>query len=758
MAKFLNILTRFEKAKKEELKKNKQKNIEAAAQQQDVLAPEPTSREKAKIELDKQIAEKLSRMSNTDMEELFNLHQTQLQGKKKGFEPEIVEPMTPLSFIDAAQEPDVERFDNDVEALLETMPTDEIEVLLESEPAISDEELESKVDAFYKGFGEIETEEEDAGSKAQRFKENFGMHFDRFASGAMLESGSRKTKKAFRKVTAWLSIVATIGYIQAAKVPLAFKKLARKFPARPAVTPKRFPSEARQKAIKHLFLNCKKRVKRKERTVSSHMANFINKVDQGNEHLTKQTVKLAIRSKRRINFTREWAEINKKRLLVALIVIMSCSIATVSTLNYFTAYVYAYNGQVLGMVKNQEDVLRILEIVSLQLSREHGAEILIDSERDITFERVISTTVNREIDDMQAVFNRLTYMQDMNVNAYALFIDGRRIAILDTEENAEALLSSFRESFLHFDANTVTQFENISFSEDVDIRQVDTQLGRIDNPTEILERLKTGATAERVHIVQSGETFSGIARLYGMTQAELHAANPDVTPARLSIGQEIILQQAVPLITVETVETATFLDIIPFETIYEDNPNIFRGEQTTRISGVPGEREVTARITRNNGIEVGRVELAERVIIPPSSAVVERGTREPPPVQGTGRLVRPLPRGSYRITSRFGMRWGRMHNGVDMAAPTGTRIGAADGGTVVFAGYRGAMGNLVIIDHGGGIRTYYAHCSRLFVRRGDRVFQGQHIANVGSTGRSTGPHLHFEVHVNGVPRNPLNFI
>jgi murein DD-endopeptidase MepM/ murein hydrolase activator NlpD len=99
-----------------------------------------------------------------------------------------------------------------------------------------------------------------------------------------------------------------------------------------------------------------------------------------------------------------------------------------------------------------------------------------------------------------------------------------------------------------------------------------------------------------------------------------------------------------------------------------------------------------------------------------------------------------------------------MHYGMDMACKSGTRIGAADGGTVTFAGYKTSFGYVVEIDHGGNLSTLYAHCSKLHVKRGDKVYQGQHIADVGSTGRSTGPHLHFEVHKNGVPQNPRNYI
>ena len=111
-----------------------------------------------------------------------------------------------------------------------------------------------------------------------------------------------------------------------------------------------------------------------------------------------------------------------------------------------------------------------------------------------------------------------------------------------------------------------------------------------------------------------------------------------------------------------------------------------------------------------------------------------------------------------RITSGFGRRWGRMHRGLDIAASHGTAIKAADGGTVSFAGWNGSYGNMIEIDHGNGYKTRYAHCSKLLVSKGTKVAKGDHIANVGNTGRSTGAHLHLEVIKNGVHQNPSNFV
>lgn len=110
------------------------------------------------------------------------------------------------------------------------------------------------------------------------------------------------------------------------------------------------------------------------------------------------------------------------------------------------------------------------------------------------------------------------------------------------------------------------------------------------------------------------------------------------------------------------------------------------------------------------------------------------------------------------VTSEFGYRWGRLHAGLDIGAGSGTPIHAAKGGTVIFAGEQSGYGNVVIIDHGGGLSTVYAHQSRLGSSEGEQVSQGDVIGYVGSTGHSTGPHLHFETRIGGTPENPRRYL
>ncbi len=132
-------------------------------------------------------------------------------------------------------------------------------------------------------------------------------------------------------------------------------------------------------------------------------------------------------------------------------------------------------------------------------------------------------------------------------------------------------------------------------------------------------------------------------------------------------------------------------------------------------------------------------------------------------VSGNGMFTHPCP-GYRRISSYFGYRTAPLagastnHKGVDFAAASGTPIYAAAAGTITSAGYSGNAGNLVIINHGNGLQTYYMHCSKIYVSVGTKVSKGQNIAAVGTTGNSTGPHLHFQVMSNGTPVNPLNYL
>lgn len=232
-----------------------------------------------------------------------------------------------------------------------------------------------------------------------------------------------------------------------------------------------------------------------------------------------------------------------------------------------------------------------------------------------------------------------------------------------------------------------------------------------------------------VHTVRPGENLTRLAEMYGTTVENLVALNNLTNPDTIHIGQEII---------------------VGLEPIFHI---VQSGENLWTIAGTYGV--TTEAILRFNDLpNPDHVLPGQRLIIPPAGgsdvaavmALQSMAHQEPLlwPVQGGG-----------IISSLFGPRHERMHKGLDIAAPTGTPILAAADGRVTYADWAGTYGMLVVIDHGKGLVTRYAHASAIHVQPGQRVRAGQHIADVGSTGRSTGPHLHFEVERDGEVIDPL---
>ncbi len=193
--------------------------------------------------------------------------------------------------------------------------------------------------------------------------------------------------------------------------------------------------------------------------------------------------------------------------------------------------------------------------------------------------------------------------------------------------------------------------------------------------------------------------------------------------------------------------------------------------EKVKTEGENGEEEVTVRTVYVDGVQTDAYETDSEVIKEAVDEVVVKGSdsssegtssssTSSASSYGSGSFIWPVPY-THNITSEFGMRWGRLHGGIDIAAGGvyGQPIVAADSGTVILAGNQGdGYGNYVIIDHGNGYKTLYGHMSSVAAYTGQQVSQGEVIGYVGSTGNSTGPHLHFEIRVNDVQTDPLGYV
>ena len=279
----------------------------------------------------------------------------------------------------------------------------------------------------------------------------------------------------------------------------------------------------------------------------------------------------------------------------------------------------------------------------------------------------------------------------------------------------------------------------------------------------MLATLTANTNGQTVYEVQAGDTFMQIALDNGMTVSEMSELNPDVDINVIYIGQLLNVKEEIPFLSVKTVDNVTYTEEIACPVVEVEDDSMYQGESRVIDAGVPGEQIVNADIAYLNGVEQERTVLSTQVTREATNKVIAVGTKVRPSWLPNGYFIWPV---YGNITSYFGYRsiFGSdsYHGGIDIATSYGTSIAAADGGTVVFAGRAtGSMwsyGNLVIIDHGNGKQTYYGHCSSVLVSAGDKVYQGQPIARVGSTGRSTGNHCHFEVKINGTSVNPLSYL
>lgn len=490
----------------------------------------------------------------------------------------------------------------------------------------------------------------------------------------------------------------------------------------------------------------------KENRVSTKVADFVDRFDVAHEKAATRTGHAAREGNRLFRFARIRIDRRRSQLLKHFAIIVMVAVAVLSLFNYATGYEYSYHGKVLGVVQDQSDVYSVLDVVSAQLSKEHDVNISINQASDIEFRKVV--TVNRDIDNMEEVLSRLTYMQDINVTAYGIFVNGKRAAVLPSQAEANGVLAGLLEKFSS--ATDGIRFESVAFQEEVTVQETSAKLGNLQRAATVSENLLAGEVSEKIHVVVTGETWDSIAAMYNLPVDDLLADNPNIQFREPNPGEKLSIQQTAPMVHIATVEKATYNVAITHSTERRNNENAYKGIETLQTRGQDGTTQIVARVTRVNGTETKKEILKETILAQPVTEVILVGTKPIPPTMGDGQFINPCPAG--RLTSTFGYRWGRMHWGVDLACPTGSNVRAADGGTVVFAGWNGAQGYTIEINHKNGFLTRYCHLSRMLVGVGSLVYEGQQIALSGNTGSSTGPHLHFEIEKNGVHVNPLNYI
>ena len=301
--------------------------------------------------------------------------------------------------------------------------------------------------------------------------------------------------------------------------------------------------------------------------------------------------------------------------------------------------------------------------------------------------------------------------------------------------------------------------KSMNFAEEVEIVEAylpESQLCTLEQAIE--EVIKEQETPSE-YTIESGDTLSEIAIKVNIPIDKIVELNSEKLVdenSMIRVGDKLIITVPEPELSVERMEENYYEESYNADIIYIENDDWYTDHTVVHQQPSTGFRRIVADVYYLNDKEVSREILKEEVLMEAVPKIVERGTRIPPT------YIKPISGG--RLSSPFGRRTAptkgasTYHKGIDWAVPTGTAVYASCGGTVAKAGWGSGYGYVVYINHEDGKQTRYGHLSKVLVKSGQTVKQGERIALSGNTGVSTGPHLHFEIIVNGSAVNPNNYL
>ena len=446
----------------------------------------------------------------------------------------------------------------------------------------------------------------------------------------------------------------------------------------------------------------------------------------------------------------------RRRVRIDPAVFFLAALALASVGAFFSLYTPAttvsYKGEPLETVTDAAEARRIAARVENVTAEVLGSDFTIEADAI----RYDAGLVRRgDLGDINRLEKELSDEIGLVTYGYSLYIDDELLGSTAYEGALEALLEQLQGSSVSADTLSV------DFVEDVRIVEGYLPTENLVNLGYIAETLNSTKSAEETYSVVKGDTWSRIAARNGMSNEELLALNPGYDVNRINIGDVLVLSKEVPYLTVKVTERQNYVEDVDYDVVYQDDASMYQGDTKVLIKGEYGTADIVADVVYVNGIETERTVISRVMLTDPKSETRARGTKERPSWLPTGSFRWPC---YGRITSNFGYRntgirgASTYHQGIDIACAYGTSIVAADGGTVEYTGYKGAMGYTVIIDHGNGYKTYYEHCSSFATSTGKHVYKGQVIAYVGRSGVSSGAHCHFGIQKNGTYVNPMRYL
>lgn len=415
------------------------------------------------------------------------------------------------------------------------------------------------------------------------------------------------------------------------------------------------------------------------------------------------------------------------------------------------------NGQMIGLVasvdKGQEMVADILA------KRGQAVGETAKTHDQLEFEKV--RVKNGELLNALSTEKELEKALTSYIEGYAIEIAGEQVLILPNQEVGENLLKAYQDYYTK--PSEHNEILSAEFEEPVAVKPVEAQPEEVKLYAQAWEEFIYGRITVTEYITKENDSWWLIARKNDMLTKDVLAGNPGMTEdSKIQPGQSIKLVSVSPYLTVVSEGVLTATETVAYDVVTKTDMDLGIGKTVVQEEGSDGSKTVKYSYKQKNGDNIEKQVLEEIVTEQPVTRVIAKGP-ELTPVSlqvavsrgaSTG-LAWPL-RGANN--SSYGNRSGGFHSGLDIGGSTGTPYYAAAAGKVVTAGMSGGYGYMILLDHGNGVVTRYAHSSKLLVTEGQQVSQGQKIGLVGSTGNSTGPHLHFEVILNGSTVNPANYL
>ncbi|MDD6236495.1 MAG: peptidoglycan DD-metalloendopeptidase family protein [Clostridiales bacterium] len=429
--------------------------------------------------------------------------------------------------------------------------------------------------------------------------------------------------------------------------------------------------------------------------------------------------------------------------------------AVVYMSNMDIAVAVEYKGQQLGYIENEAVYEEASKMLQERIVYEEG-DVALDTQPKLTLKMISNT--DQVVSESGLVDNMIKMSGSDIVESNGIYIGGKFYGAVKTVSEIEATVEKILAKYKTNNPNETVELVN-----PVEIKEGIYLTSSVKEEQEIVDLLNSEVAGEVTYTVEAGDTPSGVAKKNGVSYSDFKAMNPDCE-SKFLIGQKVYIAKSEPFAAVKVIRKETYKVETMFETeTIKDNSKSISYSKVTQ-NGVKGVTEVTADMEYVNGVKVKETVLSTKVLQQVVNQKIVKGTKMPTAAKVTAssggsslsglKFIWPVA-GGY-ISSPFG--GARRHGGIDIAAPHGTAIYAAESGTVSLARWNGSYGNCVVIDHGNGIQTLYGHSSKLLVKVGQQVKKGDVIALVGSTGRSTGNHCHFEIHKGGSRINPAPYI